>query len=96
MTITPLGNYVLIRPDPQETTTETGLAKVSYGKPQTGVIEALPPIYNEFGPAFLYDAATQNEYHLQVGMRVIYARDFGHEYGEYLLLGVSDLLGVVS
>lgn len=87
--IKPLGDRVVVQPEEQEDQTESGLyiPESAKEKPQMGSVISVGPGRVENGHRI--------EMNVSEGDRVLYGKYAGTEYGEYLIMRESDILGIL-
>ena len=91
----PLGDRVVIQPNPREEMTKSGivLPDTAKEKPQEGSIIAA-------GPGRLNDDGKREPMDVKVGDKVLYAKYAGSEFKidgeEYLIVSQKDILAVVE
>ena len=93
--IQPLGDRVVVKASTRETVTKSGivLPGTAREKPQEGEILAV-------GPGKVLDNGKRTALEVQVGQKVLFAKDAGTEIKmdgeEYLILRESDIMGIVE
>lgn len=91
----PLGDRVVIKPQPREEVTKSGivLPDTAKEKPQEGIVVAV-------GPGRLLEDGKRAPMEVNEGDRVIYAKYAGTEIKledeDYLILGEKDILAVMG
>lgn len=95
ISLKPLGDRVVIKPQPREEVTKSGivLPDTAKEKPQEGLIVAV-------GPGRMLDDGKRAQMEVKEGDKVIYAKYAGTEVKiedeDYLILGEKDILAVLG
>ena len=93
--LVPLGDRVVIKPQPREEMTKSGivLPDTAKEKPQEGTVLAV-------GPGRILDDGKREPMEVKEGQRVLYAKYAGTEFKEdgedRLILSQKDILAIVS
>ncbi|MGQ9675604.1 MAG: co-chaperone GroES [Chloroflexota bacterium] len=95
LNLRPLGDRVVIKPQPREEVTKSGivLPDTAKEKPQEGLVVAV-------GPGRMLDDGKRAQMEVKNGDKVIYAKYAGTEVKledeEYLIVGEKDILAVLG